>query len=294
MACPPEPGAIFLFMQLEYVKFTETPSFVRRTAPVISDEKKEILLKGYNDYHNKLLTLSKCQHDEYLHRVSLWEKKECYCGAKLRYLSSYGFWGCTNYKNTLKHHITFQGINATIYPVSTAISAHWVTDIIQECDLRGTLAAKDVYNFFIQSGLDDLRLKYGYKSTEKNIMGLVKANGRSKEQESLARAYLENTFPKVLYQQCITYKEVDKKEAFCIPDFIVSSPDIVKVIDAKLDYANDDKMDKYLELVKFFMDTWGDKRILSGAHIMYDKSVSDYFQSRHELITIPDIEYLND
>lgn len=287
-------GILFDIMELEYVKLTDTPPFVHREPKPLTTQQQDKLREAYQIFHNKLLALSTEEKKIYDSKLNCWLTKKCYCGGALRYIKPYDFWGCENYKNTATYHITFQGLNAIIYPIHSLISVNWVTEIIEQCGLRGEVTAKPVYNFFIQSGLEDLRLKYGYKSTEKNIMGFVKAHARSKEQEDMALGYLQTEYDKVIPQQCVTFKEKGKKESFCIPDFIVSNTQVVKIIDAKLDYANDDKMDKYVELLAHFMKARGDTRTLSGAHIMYEKSVSSYFKSRHELITIPDSEYLYD
>lgn len=283
---------VFFFMELQYVKLTETPSFVRKRKREISDNEKEVLLKAYSDYQNKLLESSKEKIGNYQQKLNLWNSKTCYCGGKLRYITGFDFWGCENYKDKSSSHITFQGKNATVYPISFLVSVNWVTEILQSAGLRGEITPKDCYKFFIQSGLEDLRIKYGFRSTEENMMTFIKAKSRSQEQEDLALSYLQTVYDKVLYQQCITFKEVGKKESFCIPDFIVSSEFEVKIVDAKLDYANDKKMDKYVELISFLMRQKEDLRPVSGAHIMYEKSVSEYFKSKHELITIPDCEYM--
>ncbi len=276
-------------MQIISAAFTKTPPFVFKNRDRISNipEYGQQLLEAYATYYNDLLTYAQEDEKGYNEKKKSFDTKQCLCGSPLRYISSYDFWGCSNYKDQSKKHLTFSGKNPIIYPIKVRVKSTWLPDIISSCGLKGKVFAKELYEFYLSNGLEDLRIKYGRNTTEKTFMGLIKAKGRSIEQEMAGLTFLQSAFSKVVYQQCITYKLKDEKEAFCIPDYIVSDGITVKVIDAKLDYANDDKMDKYIALVKFILNKNNDTRPVTGAHLLYNTRDLEYFKSRHELITIP-------
>lgn len=99
------------------------------------------------------------------------------------------------------------------------------------------------------------------------FVSLTSANRLPEEDLLKAEKYLLKYFDKVLKQKCIIYKEVGKKESFCIPDFICSNESIVTIVDAKIIPANAKKMDLYQQLVRRIMDKKNDRRILNCEHL---------------------------
>lgn len=283
-------------MDIEYAFFAPTPAYVRKQREkesLIPNYRKQ-LLEGYDSYHEKAIMNAVSNDENYLKKKRAFETKTCYCGNDLRYIESYGFWGCSNYKNKLVEHITFSNREPYIKPYSVRIPSTWLPEIIQREGLKGKVFVKELYAFYLSEGLEDLRIKYGYNTSENTFNGFIKAKGRSVEQEDLAEGYLLTIYKKVAVQQCIHYKLKDGKQSFCIPDFIVGDEEKVTVIDAKLDYANDPKMDKYVALVDFILRARGDNRTVTGAYIMYsfNQDIVGIMKPKYPVIIIPPVNDL--
>lgn len=280
-------------MDIEYAFFAPTPSYVykQRNKESLIPNYKDKLLEGYADYHERALMNAVSEDEIYRKKKRAFDTKTCYCGNNLRYIESYGFWGCSAYKNKLVDHITFSGREPYISSYSVHIPATWLPEIIAREGLKGKVFAKELYEFYLSEGLEDLRIKYGKNTSENTFNGYIKAKGRSIEQEDLAEGYLQTVYKRVAVQQCIHYKLKDGKVSFCIPDFIVGDQEQVTVIDAKLDYTNDPKMDKYIELVEFILRGRKDHRSVTGAYIMYDvnEDVTHFFTTKFPIIRIPPI-----
>ncbi len=258
-------------MDIEFAKFSETPKFVNthgQSADIIA-EHSDALISAYYYYEQQKLEKRKDLTDAVEIQKQTFQSKRCfYCGEKLKYISSYDFWGCSNYKDPGQHS-TFSKKDPVFNYYHVNIPAHWIPEIIDELQLKGKLTAKPLYEFYIGMGLEDLRTKYGYRSSLNVINSLTKTKRASVEQELKALKHLQSIFTKVVYQQCISYKIKGEKEKFCIPDFICGSDEEVYVIDAKLDACNDTKMLLYISLVSFITSSKKDKRPVNGGHIMY-------------------------
>jgi ssDNA-binding Zn-finger/Zn-ribbon topoisomerase 1 len=275
---------------IEYAHLSTTPPFVKRSNQSESflEDNKDAILHAYDKLQKSLYEESVLVAQEFNERKKAFEDKKCLvCGGKLRYIKSFQFWGCENYSDTEKH-TTFQGEKPVYYNNHVRINVNWLTDIIRECGIEKYVITKDLYNWLIiLNEREDLLLKYTGTPSTKRINGYVGTKIRSDKMELQALEYLKMMYPKVLYQQCITYKLKDKKEMFCIPDFIVSNSKAVLVVDAKLDYTNDKKMDLYVELVKRIMADKSDTRSINGCHVMYNVSLWDKERTNYGIIKIP-------
>jgi hypothetical protein len=225
-------------------------------------------------------------------RVAYRKRKECFdnktcetCGSKLRRVPGYGFYGCPNYQDGQKHS-TFNSEFAP-YEVKVSVDKNWLTEILLQAGLHGSAKAKELLVFYQDREMKDLRTEFGFEPTDKMINTLVEAKARSAKQEKAATEFLSNRFEKVAAQQCIFYQLEGAQEKFCIPDFICSNSQSVWVIDAKLDYTNDTKMDLYTALIRFIMAGRGDKREIRSAHVMYQSENIKYVRSRYELLLMP-------
>ena len=270
-------------------KLTETPAFIRpqNKSYFYIDQNHKLFQDLYKsklvDYMNKMSAAKW----EYKNKLQAFESKECdHCGGEIRYIEGYEFWGCVNYKAAGPHR-SFSGKEPNIWDGIYTVPIQWLTDIIFESGFKGKVKAKELLEFYESCGYEDLRSKYGFSSTWDQINRYTKTNRRSKEQEEQCLNYLKTRYSKVLYQQCITYQIEGKKETFCIPDFICSDKNSVYVVDAKLSFVEDEKMDLYVSLVKFILNVRKDTRSVFGAHIMYEgEQFGSNSNSRYAIILI--------
>lgn len=257
-------------MKIIKAHFAELPKFQHKPAGGIPHKHKEVLLAGFHEYHEQVLTAYKEEYTAFMLRKKAFDTKRCqYCGSPLRWVEGFSFWGCSNYR-TEGEHSSFNYDPSDRPQPKVRVNADWVSSIIKAKTLSGKVTAKKVLEFFLSEGLPDLRTEYDYKkATMDKINNLIKTNQRSKKQEAEALQLLRGLFSKVVPQQCITYQLDDGFESFCIPDFICGNEEQVVVVDAKLDYPDDAKMDLYVALIKHILEGKGDKRNVSGAHVMY-------------------------
>lgn len=275
---------------IEYAKLTATPAFIRpeNKSYLYIDQNAQLFIDLYNKCEDDYLQNVEANKKKYADIKRSFETKICNCGGKIRYVSSYDFWGCEYHKNPGIHN-SFSKKEPDFFDGTFSLKDNWLTDIIKESGFKAKVKAKELFEFYESAGMEDLRTKYGFSSTYERIVGFIKTNRRSKEQESECYDYLKNKYPKVLQQQCITYKFLSsKKETFCIPDFICSDSNSVFIIDAKLDHANDEKMDLYVALISSIMKDKNDLRPVFGLHIIYESEIQYSLNntSRYGLITI--------
>lgn len=277
-------------MVIEYAHFVSKPPIDfnknRKPSQVINHTKA--LIEGYHIYHERIIKNRQTEIELYNRKKECKQKKICLCGQKMRYVREFDFWGCPDYKNNSKQHISFKN-ETEFYVGYFRVPLNWVTEIILSCNLKGIVNAKEVFEFFLQSGLKDLRVEYGKSATTNSLYTLEKAKKNSKQQERAAELHLASKFPKVKAQQCIVYALECYPKTFCIPDFICGNEQIVCVADAKLApmYIDDDKMDLYTALVEYIIREMGDPREVIGAHILY-KEDAKYITNpgKHSLIFI--------
>ena len=53
--------------------------------------------------------------------------------------------------------------------IKIKINAHWTTDIIRKVNAVKKIKSSQLLKFYEEIGLDDLRVKYGYKKTMTSI-----------------------------------------------------------------------------------------------------------------------------
>lgn len=259
-------------MQIEYAYFSETPVFQhgKHDSHKHIKDNAEALILAYENKKIKCEEEAQRNHENIVKDTAAFMNKRCrYCNSSLRFISGYGFWGCPNYKDKSTTHSTFNEEYGVAEPYIT-ISTHWIPEIISDCGLKGLVKAKDLFNWYTEQGLQDLRVLFGKSPSANSINSYVKTKIKSTRQEQQAYDLLKSMFVKVVSQQCITYKIKGEKQSFCIPDFICGNSDGVLVADAKLDCPNDEKMELYTALVKYIMDKKSDMRPVDGAHVMYD------------------------
>lgn len=275
---------------IEYAYLSETPPFVRRNndGERFLNDNSEAILNYYDRLSKELIEIYIQEETKVLKLQKAWETKSCaVCGSQMKYISSHDFWSCTNYQSNNQRHTTFSGKEPIITIPYCIISVNWLTDMLRTLGIEKHVNTKELYNWLcIQNGREDLYLKYSGIPSTKRIDGYVKTKIRSVKMELEAMKHLETLYSKVVYQQCITYKLADKKEAFCIPDFICSTPDVVHVIDAKLDCTNDNKMELYVSLVKHILNSKKDSRQVDGFHIMYNVSKWDKEHTKYGIIEL--------
>jgi hypothetical protein len=225
--------------------------------------------------------------DDYNLDCEAYGTKICrYCKGKLRYISAYGFWGCVNYADKSTKHSTFND-EFTLRSPYVNLPSHWLSDIIKDCNLKGDVTAKELLKFYEYHGLEDLREYFGKGgSTYNTIGGYAKAKIRSIRQEQEAYEHLKGIYPKVVSQQCIRYKIKGSDEKFCIPDFICSNEVCVWVVDAKLGYTDDPKMDLYVSLIRYIMNSKNDTRRIAGGFIMDTRDYKP--QTKHHIFHLSD------
>lgn len=270
--------------EIEYARLTSTPVFVHKggqSEDLIMDNQM-LFFDLYDQYLNDINVKYRSEYESYLRKIEAWDTKTCMiCKSPLRMVYAYTeFWGCPNWQDG-REHTRFQEPDPFIHAPRQRVYAHWLTDIIDISGFKKKVTAKPLLQFYLANGLEDLREKFGYGPSIKLIDGLIKVKKRSKEQELFILDALKKKEGKLLYQQCITYKLKGKKETFCIPDFIWGDDFDVYVLDAKLDYANDDKMDLYISLIEHIQKQHNNERPVYGAHIFYEHE-EDYIRySRH-------------
>lgn len=269
---------IFYMSNVEYAYIAQPAQFnYKKTGDRDISAYHQTLVNGYDEFEQELNRQSHQLRQQYAIENRSFHDKTCMvCDAKLRFISSHGFWGCPNYSDGRKH-TTFQD-KYEPHLRHVRVSRDWVTEIIRAAGIQDKVKAKEAMLYFTSIGLPDLREQYGLSNTMGLIDNFVKAKERSLKQERQAEAFLSSIYPTVLSQQTIKYKLYNQPETFCIPDFICSSEFEVMIVDAKLDVINNEQMDLYTSLIKFMMDKKGDDRPVNGGFILYDYTTHITYQ----------------
>lgn len=266
--------AIFIFMQIQYARLTPTPTFKEEfdyASHELLIEHGDAILTAYDNLECELRSQEKANYIEHNEKIEAFRTKSCaFCGGRLNFIDiNGGFWGCENYNKISGSHSTFSGRYPIVKP-KVDLPRDILGYILKECGLSKKIKYKQLYEFIMGTGRDDLRINYGYTSTENLFNGYAKAKERSLKQERECLEYLQKIWEIVIPQQCIQYKLVNEKEKICIPDFICSNKREVKIVDAKLDMVEDEQIDLYVLLVEHMLKVKNDNRLVSGAYIVYD------------------------
>ena len=264
----------------------------------LMNDNKNLFINSYLNYNMKVIS----ERDKRLHeinkKIDLWNKKECVCGKPMRFVDGYGFWGCTDYMNKEKEHSNFNSSTADNlsnqfdYCLKVRVNKDWATEIIRENNFRGKIKAKQLILFYKSIGLEDLRVKYGYKSTIESISSYVNANEESKKEENEITDFMANIFGIINSQLALKYKIQGEKEKTCIIDLIVSDDEDVFLIEVKRNTMNvdDNQLSLYYELIRKIMDVSNDKRELTPLFIIsnldgYDDPNEYFFFENFDDIT---------
>ncbi len=296
---PPHRQAVYRCLQLmndiEYIKILNAEekkkyiSFLKnRYNKELQNNKtyiiknRKLLLDSYEKYENEIIKTYKNELTEFKAKINLWNKKECICGKKLRFISSYGFWGCPNYRNESVKHLTFSEnqteiFNERIGNIKVRLSHNWSTEILKNSGLDKHIKAKELLLFYNSEGLEDLREKYGYKNSLKSISSFIYANRDSKQEEKAIKEFLSNYFDNISYQLYIKFKKHNETEKIRIIDLIVSDDNSVFLIEIKRHniYIDKDQLLLYRQLLEEIMRLNQDKRTLKSLFI-----VNEFYESQ--------------
>lgn len=261
-------------------------------------DNKDLLINAYMDYNMKVISERDMRLREVNKKINLWNKKECVCGKPMRFVDGYGFWGCTDYMNKEKEHSNFNSSTADNlsnqfdYCLKVRVNKDWATEIIRDNNFRDKIKAKQLILFYDSIGLEDLRSKYGYKSTIESISSYVNANEESKKEERKVTDFMANIFGIINSQLALKYKIQGEKEKTCIIDLITSDDEDVFLIEIKRNTTNvdDEQLSLYNDIIKCVMNTTGDTRELTPLFIIsnldgYDDPNEYFFFENFDDIT---------
>lgn len=254
-------------------------------------EYEEVQINEYQKQKNKINQLYEC-----------WQKKICFgCNSKLRLIESdYGkFWGCTNFRDKSKEHNTFALNYEEIYnyrkrELKVRINAHWATDILKITNSGKKIKASQLLELYDEIGMDDLRVKYGYKKTIESISGYVTAKRNSFKEEVEITENLSKYFPKHNVQLGIKYKLKSDIEKVAVVDFILSDSKDVYVIEIKRSVYDikQEQLQLYFDLISFIMNDAKDERNCRALFIVYNKETYS-FSNNEKYILYEQVENID-
>lgn len=295
----------FMPTTIEYIKFLskkETSQYIENrksfytglkkkvNAEILKNEKR--LIQEYEKFESDIIKKYENDLKEFKLKYSLWKTKKCKCGKKIIYISSYNFWGCTDYKSIEKEHITFREdevqqklFESYFKNIKVRLNKDWCTTILVNLNLKNKIQAKELFLFYQSLGLDDLREKYGYKNTLLTLSTYEFANKKSKKEERIVKGFLENHF-NILYQPYIEYKFKNSSKKICIPDLIISDEDIVLIIEIKTHnmYIDEEQLALYHQLISYLQTTKKDNRNLASIFVVNEIYESEFNTNNGVLI----------
>jgi len=245
-----------------------------------------ILTDAYHDYEKKNIKVLVDQKADLQNSRKLWSEKKCGgCGSKLNLITSdFGaFWGCPRFRDARVIHTRFSSNQELMFSykeknLKVRINAHWATDILKNTNLTTAIAAKELIGFYTDVGLEDLREKYGYKSTVESISGYVNAKKNSGIEEDIITKHLSTLFEKTLVQMGIRYKLDGEREKVAIIDLVLSDRHLVNVIEIKRSSydVNPKQLNLYYSLVSHILSDNADTRKCRAVFIVYNREEHPY------------------
>lgn len=248
------------------------------------ENNKDELIDAYFKYDKNIANSKKENIEKLRQRIDYIKSKTCCCGSNLRRINYNGsyFWGCLNYKDGKKHITISDNDERELKDIDYYINnqkyhceTHWISDIKKILQWPDYIQPKLIYQYLMENGFEDLRIKYGYgKKTIENIMTYEHVNRACKDEEIDIKNKLKSVYPKVSYQVGIVYKEIGENEKRCFLDLIASDKDQVNIIEIKTSYWYIDikKLNMYKELVKYVMKIeLQDERVLTASSLVYNK-----------------------
>jgi hypothetical protein len=164
------------------------------------------------------------------------EKYHCICGGKVRYIPSYNFCGCDNYRDKSYSHTTY---NIMHYCVDTPIVIEIGKNYLNHFKKKYAISAMSsiVYKTLKAHGVQMLNdeIDEQYFNTVRN------SSFESKTEEAMILSILKDKFDKVCYQQGIKISD-GKKWSTIIPDYICINDDSIQVFDAKKSISGLDRI----------------------------------------------------
>ncbi|MBD0780107.1 hypothetical protein HPE56_20095 [Maribacter sp. ANRC-HE7] len=249
-------------------------------------DNQELFVQAYYEYEELQINEYQKQKNEINQLYECWQKKICFgCSSKLKLIDSdYGkFWGCTNFRDKSKEHknfsLNYEEIhNSRKKGVKVRINAHWATDILKKTNSKNKIKASQLLRMYEEIGIDDLRVKYGYKETIKSISGYVTAKKNSFKEELEIIEKLSKHFPKHKSQLGIRYKLESDIERVAIIDLILSDNKDVYVIEIKRSVYDikQEQLKLYFKLMKYIMDDINDERNCLALFVVYNKQTYSF------------------
>jgi len=258
----------------------------RNAAHVSLHKNLSILTDAYHEYEKKNIKVLLDQKADLQNSRKLWGEKKCGgCGSKLNQIvSDFGeFWGCPRFRDASVAHTRFSANQEALFSykekkLKVRINAHWATDILKNTNLTASISAKDLIGFYTDLGLEDMREKYGYKSTVDSISGYVNAKKNSGIEEVIVTEHLTKLFQKTQVQMGIRYKLEGEREKVAIIDLVLSDSHLVNIIEIKRSSydVKPQQLKLYYSLVSHILSDNGDKRKCQAVFIVYNREDYPY------------------
>lgn len=189
----------------------------------------------------------------------------CPCGGKIRYIQSFNFCGCENYKNKLIYHKTY---NLMEYdpetPLNIEIGKMYLTEFKKK--YRISAMTSIIYKTLKANGVELLcHIEDDYFQVARN------ASLDSSTEEAIIMETLNSKFSKVYHQQGMVL--FDGKKYFTrIPDYICIGDQFIYVIDAKKALRNIDErqLQEYHDGVQLIGRKAGMRQQVISFFILFD------------------------
>ena len=239
----------------------------------INKECESILNNRYEEHIEEV-----SNYNDYVNEVNLLIKnKKCLCGGNLRYISSYNFWGCLNYKDSSQHHFNFNGKDLPYFKEReyrnieyfkySILSNNWLKDILNELNVKSRPIR--LYEYIMKIGLEDLKSKYNNLKSENVLTSLNNTKSRTKKEEIEIYDYFSMLGLKLNKQLPIKYKLKGQKEKKCFIDLVLSNEDYIFVVEIKTnsDSLNYEQLELYDSLIRFMENK---KRYVKPIFVIYN------------------------
>jgi len=211
----------------------------------------DLLIKSYNKYESEMKSEFLSIELEYKKAFFAFQNDKCICGGSLVYIKSHQFYGCKDYKKHVKHK-NYKDLSEPYLRMPKYYDSY-LSDIIKECDLKGKLNAKSLFEFYAGLGFDDLKFKYSGKPYSELINRYIEVNKNSKVFEKMSFERCEPLYTNVFREFGIKYKLIGEKEKYCFIDILCSNEKEVHIYECKTSEISIDfqQNNLYLNLIKF-------------------------------------------
>lgn len=252
-------------------------------------ENKDSLIKGYQGYEEKWVAVCKARNDKFELQKANWGKKICIeCGSSLYFNTNHGFWGCSSYGDGKKHTtfpVDFQEkTDLGEHEAGVSIGKNWIHEILKGLHLNNDIKSAMALCFYQEMGLPDLRIKYDRSSTSGLFGNYQDTKRRTSSEEKEIEGYLKTICEKVTSQIGICYRLNGEVEKICFVDIIASDKKAVFVIEIKTDMVsiNQNQLELYSNLIKFYLTSKNDVRVLRSLFIYYHDNGTTWSAARPE------------